>query len=390
MKLLLLMLSAVALLAQSRDASPRRANLQTTLPATCNVGEQVFKTDAAAGQNLYGCTATNTWTQLGGAAGFAQMRTSGTVLDVTAGKAGIGSTRTAYSAATLTLSGTSASSTVYVYISEAGIYTCGHNGATTLTSAVCTVATGVTAFPLRSVPIFKATYTSGAWDVSGITDERPVVSRDIIRCGEGLSCAQDAAGVLDMAATTTTPSYAPYFPFGHTVANGGSLTTVFTANQTRWVRVQLPAMTTTGIRIASNVAIGGGAGIRWALADSTGTILVKTVVNTTCGGTSGGNDSLCQAAWSAPYTNTAGNYYVGVTTDSTVWQQFQMAFILPNAAFCKEANIGTAPIISGTGTVGSGTGASVDFGASMGSLIAFVCNFSTNTVITGTHNFWFY
>jgi len=34
----------------------------TSLPGTCTVGETFFKTDAAAGQNLYACTSTNTWT----------------------------------------------------------------------------------------------------------------------------------------------------------------------------------------------------------------------------------------------------------------------------------------------------------------------------------------
>ena len=37
----------------------------TTLPSTCTVGDLFYKTDATAGQNLYGCTSTNTWTQLG-------------------------------------------------------------------------------------------------------------------------------------------------------------------------------------------------------------------------------------------------------------------------------------------------------------------------------------
>ena len=37
-----------------------------TLPATCVVGQQFFKTNATAGQNLYGCTSTNTWTAQGG------------------------------------------------------------------------------------------------------------------------------------------------------------------------------------------------------------------------------------------------------------------------------------------------------------------------------------
>lgn len=34
----------------------------TTLPATCIIGETYFDTDATVGQNIYGCTATNTWT----------------------------------------------------------------------------------------------------------------------------------------------------------------------------------------------------------------------------------------------------------------------------------------------------------------------------------------
>jgi hypothetical protein len=39
----------------------------TTLPATCGVGEVFFKTNAAAGSNLYACTATNSWTLESGA-----------------------------------------------------------------------------------------------------------------------------------------------------------------------------------------------------------------------------------------------------------------------------------------------------------------------------------
>src|SRR6478672_8577961 len=42
----------------------------TALPAQCNTGEMFFKTDAPAGQNVYGCTATNTWqAQASGGAG---------------------------------------------------------------------------------------------------------------------------------------------------------------------------------------------------------------------------------------------------------------------------------------------------------------------------------
>ena len=52
----------------SSATSTRPAKTGTSLPATCVTGEVYFKTDAAAGANWYGCTATNTWTLLGGGA----------------------------------------------------------------------------------------------------------------------------------------------------------------------------------------------------------------------------------------------------------------------------------------------------------------------------------
>ncbi len=49
----------------SAAASTQPAKKGTTLPGTCVAGEQFFKTDATAGQNLYLCAAANTWTQSG-------------------------------------------------------------------------------------------------------------------------------------------------------------------------------------------------------------------------------------------------------------------------------------------------------------------------------------
>ncbi len=49
----------------------------TSLPGTCATGQAFFKTDAAAGQNIYLCTAANTWTQVqGGGGGSASSRPS--------------------------------------------------------------------------------------------------------------------------------------------------------------------------------------------------------------------------------------------------------------------------------------------------------------------------
>ena len=48
---------------------PAKTGLGASKPGTCAVGEQYFATDAAAGQNLFGCTASNTWNQEGGSGG---------------------------------------------------------------------------------------------------------------------------------------------------------------------------------------------------------------------------------------------------------------------------------------------------------------------------------
>jgi hypothetical protein len=50
------------------STSYRPRTITGVLPATCSVGEVVFKTDATAGQNVYGCTAADTWILQGDAA----------------------------------------------------------------------------------------------------------------------------------------------------------------------------------------------------------------------------------------------------------------------------------------------------------------------------------
>jgi len=46
----------------ANSTSPFQAG--TALPATCSVGQAFFETNSAAGLNLYGCTAVNSWTLL--------------------------------------------------------------------------------------------------------------------------------------------------------------------------------------------------------------------------------------------------------------------------------------------------------------------------------------
>lgn len=62
-----------------------RTGLISGLPAACVVGEIYFATDAAAGANIYQCTATNTWSPPGGAASssYSQTFTSQTSVTLT-------------------------------------------------------------------------------------------------------------------------------------------------------------------------------------------------------------------------------------------------------------------------------------------------------------------
>lgn len=65
----------------STHSLPALTGLTASKPATCSVGEEYFASDATAGQNMFYCTASNTWTQQlnsgGGSSAFNSI-TSGT------------------------------------------------------------------------------------------------------------------------------------------------------------------------------------------------------------------------------------------------------------------------------------------------------------------------
>lgn len=69
MKRLLLLLAFLTspVLAQVSTAPPLLAYRGANLPTNCQIGQLWFKTNATAGQNIYECTAANTWVQQGAA-----------------------------------------------------------------------------------------------------------------------------------------------------------------------------------------------------------------------------------------------------------------------------------------------------------------------------------
>lgn len=199
------------------------------IPATCTTGQIAFITDATAGQNIYECKPTNTWTQQlnsggGGATSglqqFDMSKTSASVASIcstcSSSTPGIimnnGILGAAITApATATLSGTSASGTLLFYLANGDIPTIAHNSAATVTpSAGWTVATGVAAVPPDAVATFwEVTFTANVIDtIAPLTmDKRGV--HNVMTPGSGIAKSRDGATGNETLSTdpTTVPRY---------------------------------------------------------------------------------------------------------------------------------------------------------------------------------------
>jgi len=234
----------VDLAAQSKNVDfsaalfTKPAKAGTAIPSSCTVGEVFFKTDAAAGQNLYGCTSANTWSPLGAAGtgsqlgDFAVANTSASVQmlgascsTVTPCQIRTGSVLFTMTApVTLSLSGVSTSGTVFWYLSPSHVLTAGHNSGSTLTcSAACSIASGITSFPPDATPLWQTTFTSNVWDgINPATmDKRAFISRNVIAPGSGVSSVSDpTTGIQTLS---TDPTTVPRF-FTGSGAPGGSCT----------------------------------------------------------------------------------------------------------------------------------------------------------------------
>jgi len=109
---------------------------------------------------------------------------------------------------TVGISGTVTSGTVYWYLSSLQVLTAGHNSAATLTgSAGIAVATGVTGFPVDSVPLWVSTFAANNWDSTneGTMDKRPFLGRTVIAVGPGMASSSDpSTGVQTLSTDPLT------------------------------------------------------------------------------------------------------------------------------------------------------------------------------------------
>jgi hypothetical protein len=216
----------------SKAVSTKPAQAGPTIPPGCSTGQIFFDTAAPAGQNLYACTATNTWSLedgTGGGSGTAMasqfgdfnianssstVQTLGGVCsNVTPCQIRTGAVLfTMTVPVTVTLGGTPSNGTIFWYLSSLQVLTAGHNSAATLTcSAGCSVATGVTSFPPDSIPLWRTTFVANVLDAISFVamDKRAIYSRDIIAVGPGVSSVSDPSTGIQTFSTdpTQVPRY---------------------------------------------------------------------------------------------------------------------------------------------------------------------------------------
>jgi hypothetical protein len=210
-----------------------------SLPAACSVGETFFHTNAPAGQNLYGCTAANVWSAMGGAltntgvvpgvygssaqspqitvdaqgrilaatnvpisGGGGGASVTSDLMDCRVTVSGADATvaapcrvrvgsviHTLAGSAVATLSGTSASGTVYFYWDSAGRLVADENSSATLScNAFCSIASGG-GFPWGATPIASASFANNVF--GAVNDQRVLFATKNVSCGAGLICMED-------------------------------------------------------------------------------------------------------------------------------------------------------------------------------------------------------
>jgi len=99
----------------------------------------------------------------------------------------------------------SGTGTAFIYVDQTGTVTVGHNLSVTC-SAGCQAQTGITSFPINTIPIATWTATNGTWDAQG-SDWRAWLSTRVLSAGQGIMVI-DTGGTSTVAVdATVVPTY---------------------------------------------------------------------------------------------------------------------------------------------------------------------------------------
>jgi hypothetical protein len=108
------------------------------------------------------------------------------------------------SSSTITLS--SGSGTLYLYVDASGALAAGHNLSLTC-SGVCGAIGSVTAFPPGSIPLFTWTATNGIWDTNGGSDKRAFLSTRNLGSGAGIVSLDTGTQTVVAVDSAVVPTY---------------------------------------------------------------------------------------------------------------------------------------------------------------------------------------
>jgi len=217
----------------------------TTLPGTCSTGETFFKLDAAAGQNLYLCTALNTWTVLNGSGGVGGQSSGGSLplaatattsvvslTNSTTAAFGCNGTNTMVPAGTTTIAPAAGSATetlrIGISCSDARLKLIAPTNTFICTAAGfsgCDTITG-NAFPDGVIPIASAVMTTSgsSFAFGAVTDLRAPFQDDPLTAGTGLVYSKSGSVRTVSIDTTLVPILSNYGDYMEIAAPGAPAT----------------------------------------------------------------------------------------------------------------------------------------------------------------------
>jgi hypothetical protein len=252
----------------SNAASSKPAKTGTALPMTCGIGEQFFKTDATQGQNLYFCTAEDTWVQMTGGSGGSGSGggSAPSVLLYKGDLSGFSNQNVRIpvgpDGSTLTADSTQGSGLGYRYVTGSDVFA---------NRPVCTPAlTGQTYYPTDGIIGYRCNGTTwtGFGPISQFTPMRVngTNSSGVIGTGSSiLAAAASASGSLTLSSCQTFPSTVTMVLVDSEVIAGSCSGTTFTPiaggrgyNQTTAAAHNAAVPVTEQLFVWGNLASGGG------------------------------------------------------------------------------------------------------------------------------------
>jgi len=100
----------------------------------------------------------------------------------------------------------SGTGTAYVWVDQTGTVTVGHDLSVTCSTG-CQAQTGISSFPINTIPIATWTATNGTWDAQGGSDWRSWLSTNVLNAGQGMVVI-NAGGTSTVAVdATVVPTY---------------------------------------------------------------------------------------------------------------------------------------------------------------------------------------